>query len=76
MPPRLHQRFHLLHHLRKLEGSAPDYKALWEDLSDKIEDISLSQVDQDLLDHRLTRIKNGEAEILKWDEVKHSIGEV
>jgi len=50
-------------------------EALWEDLSEKIEDIPLTQADRDLLDHRLARIESGEAKILEWDELKDSIGE-
>ncbi len=50
-------------------------EALWEDLSDKIEDIPLTGADRDLLDHRLARIESGAAKILEWDDVKPTIGE-
>lgn len=49
--------------------------APWEDLSDKIEDIELTQADRDLIDAPLSSIKSGETEILNWDVVKHTIGQ-
>ena len=50
-------------------------EALWGDLSERIEQVPVAQAEQDLLDSRLARIENGEAQILDWEKVKGSIGE-
>lgn len=47
---------------------------LWEEMSEKVEDIGVSKEDQRLLDKRLERIESGEVKIYDWDDVKDSLG--
>lgn len=46
---------------------------LWEDLSEKVEEIPLSETQKSLLDSRLERLSSGEAKVLDWDAVKDSL---
>ena len=49
-------------------------EVIWEDLSAKVDEMAISDTERKLLDSRLERVRNGEAKILDWGEVKHSIG--
>lgn len=50
-------------------------EALWEDLRGRADRVDLSQNQKELLDTRRNRIATGEAKILDWDSVKHTIGQ-
>lgn len=49
-------------------------EAIWEDLSTRIDGMSVSPADQVLLDERIQRLRNGAVEVHDWDSVKFSIG--
>lgn len=49
-------------------------EAIWEDLGARVDEMAISSAERELLDSRLDRVRNGEAEIHDWDAVKHSIG--
>jgi putative addiction module component (TIGR02574 family) len=51
-------------------------EAIWEDLRGRADRFGISQDQKDLLDSRRARVGTGEATILDWDSVKHSIGRV
>ena len=48
-------------------------EAIWEDLRGRAESFGISPEQKDLLDTRRKRVASGEAKILDWDQVKHSI---
>lgn len=47
--------------------------AIGEDLRGRVESVGISQEQKNLLDTRRKRVASGEAKILDWDQVKHSI---
>ncbi len=47
---------------------------IWDDLSARVDEMSVSPVVRDLLDERIERVRNGSAEVHDWDSVKFSIG--
>ena len=47
---------------------------MWEDLRKRADSFDIPQDHEDLLDGRRARIGTGQARILDWDSVKHSIG--
>lgn len=49
-------------------------EALWDDLSVRMDEMSVSPDVQDLLDERIERVRNGVVEVHDWDSVKFSIG--
>ena len=49
-------------------------EAIWDDLSARIEEMSVSPDVRDLLDERIERVQNRSAEVHDWDAVKFSIG--
>ncbi|MCU0777192.1 MAG: addiction module protein [Akkermansiaceae bacterium] len=49
-------------------------EAIWEDLSARLDEMSVSPGVRDLLDERIERIRNGTVEVHDWDSVKFSIG--
>jgi putative addiction module component (TIGR02574 family) len=49
-------------------------EVIWEDLSAKVDEMEISDAERKLLDSRLERVRKGEARILDWEEVKHTIG--
>ena len=49
-------------------------EAMWEDLRKRADSFDIHQDHKDLLDGRRARIGTGQARILDWDSVKHSIG--
>jgi len=49
-------------------------ETIWEDLSARVDGMPVSPAERELLDSRIERVRNGEAEIHDWDSVKHSLG--
>lgn len=49
-------------------------EAIWEELRTRADRFEIPQDQKDLLDARRPRVTSGEARILDWDAVKHSIG--
>ena len=49
-------------------------EAIWDDLSERVDEMSVSPAVQNILDERIERIRNGSAEVLDLDSVKHTIG--
>jgi hypothetical protein len=49
-------------------------EAIWEDLRSRAESFDIPPRDKALLEERRARAARGEAAILDWDEVKHTIG--
>ena len=49
-------------------------EAIWDDLSERVDEMSVSPAVQNILDERIERIRNGSAEVLDWDSVKYTIG--
>lgn len=49
-------------------------EAIWEDLSARVDEMEISPSEKELLDSRIERVRNGEAEIHDWDTAKHSLG--
>lgn len=49
-------------------------EVIWDDLSARVNEMSVSPAVGDLLDERIERIRNGSAEVHDWDSVKFSIG--
>ena len=47
--------------------------AIGADLRGRAESVGISQEQKDLLEIRRERVASGEAKILDWDQVKHSI---
>jgi hypothetical protein len=50
-------------------------EVIWEDLSARIDEMSVSPAVRDLLDVRIERVRSGSAEVHDWDAVKFSIGQ-
>jgi muramidase (phage lysozyme) len=49
-------------------------ETIWEDLRNRFDASEISPALRDLLRERRARIDRGEAKLLDWDSVKHSIG--
>lgn len=49
-------------------------ETIWEELRERAESSPISPDQKNLLDARRSRVNSGEAKILEWDEVKHSVG--
>lgn len=49
-------------------------EVIWDDLSARMDEMSVSPAVRDLLDERIERIRTGSAEVHDWDSVKFSIG--
>ncbi len=49
-------------------------EAIWDDLSARIDEMSVSPAVQSLLDERIERIQKGAVKVHDWDSVKFSIG--
>jgi len=50
-------------------------EVIWEDLSARIDEMSVSPAVRDLLDVRIERVRSGSAEVHDWDAVMFSIGQ-
>lgn len=50
-------------------------EVIWEDLSARMDEMTVSPAVRDLLDERVERIRNGSAEVHDWDSVKFSVGQ-
>jgi hypothetical protein len=49
-------------------------EAIWEDLRGHVDAMDVPEEHRQLLDERRTRIASGAANLLDWDQVKHSLG--
>ena len=49
-------------------------EAIWEDLRGRVNAIDVPDEHRRILDERRARIASGEAKLLEWDQVKHSLG--
>ena len=49
-------------------------EAIWEDLRGRVDEMDVPEEHRRILDERRTRISSGEAKLLDWDQVKHSLG--
>lgn len=49
-------------------------QSIWEDLRTHVDRFEVPQSHKDILDERRRRIESGEAKLLDWDQVKHTIG--
>lgn len=49
-------------------------ETIWEELRERADRVAISSTTQDLLRTRRARVDAGDALILNWDAVKHSIG--
>jgi putative addiction module component (TIGR02574 family) len=49
-------------------------QAIWEDMRARYEDAPISEEVVHLLKERVARLERGEARLLEWDSVKHTIG--
>ncbi|MCF7764115.1 MAG: addiction module protein [Verrucomicrobia bacterium] len=49
-------------------------ESIWEDLRGHVDRFGVPQSHKDILDERRRRIESGKAQILRWDDVKNSIG--
>ncbi|HRQ87936.1 MAG TPA: addiction module protein [Bacteroidia bacterium] len=50
-------------------------QSIWEDLRSHVERFEVPQSHRDILDERRRRVESGEAKLLDWDQVKHTIGQ-
>lgn len=51
------------------------FEAIWDDLSTRVDEMSVSPAVRDLLDKRIESIRNGSTEVHDWDSVKFLIGQ-
>jgi len=49
-------------------------EAIWEDLRGRVDAIEIPEKHRRILDERRARVASGEATLLDWDRVKHSLG--
>lgn len=49
-------------------------EAIWDDLSARVDEMSVSPAVRELLDERIERVRSGSVEVHDWDSVKFSIG--
>ena len=49
-------------------------EAIWADLRGRVDDMGVPKEHRRILDDRRARIDSGEAKVLDWDQVKHSLG--
>ncbi|MDA1272535.1 MAG: addiction module protein [Verrucomicrobia bacterium] len=49
-------------------------EAIWEDLRDNGERVSVPDWQKMLLDRRRKAVEEGREKVLDWDEVKHTLG--
>ncbi len=49
-------------------------EAIWEDLRGRVDTMEVPEEHRRILDERRARIESGEAKLLDWDQVKHSLG--
>lgn len=49
-------------------------QSIWEDLRSHVDRFEVPQSHKDILDERRRRVESGEAKLLDWDQVKHTIG--
>jgi len=49
-------------------------EVIWDDLSARVDEMTVSPAVRDLLDERIERIQNGSVDVHDWDLVKFSIG--
>jgi len=49
-------------------------EAIWEDLRGRVNSMDVPDEHRRILDERRARIASGEAKLLEWDQVKHSLG--
>lgn len=49
-------------------------EAIWEDLRGRVDAMGVPEEHRQILDERRSRVASGEATILDWDKVKHTLG--
>jgi len=49
-------------------------EAIWEDLRGRVDAMGVPEEHRRILDERRAKIASGEAKLLDWDKVKHSLG--
>jgi len=49
-------------------------EAIWEDLRGRVDAMRVPEEHREILDERRSRVASGEAKILDWDKVKHTLG--
>ena len=49
-------------------------EAIWEDLRGHVDAMGVPDEHRQILDERRSRVASGEATILDWDKVKHTLG--
>ncbi len=49
-------------------------EAIWEDLRARVDTMEVPEEHRRILDERRARIESGDAKLLDWDQVKHSLG--
>lgn len=49
-------------------------EVIWEDLSSHVDAMEISPSERELLDQRITRVRDGETDVHDWDSVKNSLG--
>lgn len=50
-------------------------EAIWEDLRGHVDTMEVPEEHRRILNERRARIESGEAKLLDWDQVKHSLGQ-
>ncbi len=51
------------------------FEAIWNDLSERVDQSAVKPELRELLDARIERVRNGSVEVHEWDSVKYSIGQ-
>jgi hypothetical protein len=49
-------------------------EVIWEDLGARVDKMEISPAGKELMDSRIERVRNGEAEIHDWDTAKQTLG--
>ncbi len=49
-------------------------EAIWEDLRRSVDAMDVPEEHRRILDERRGRIESGDAKLLDWDQVKHTLG--
>ncbi len=61
-------------HQLPIEEKFQIIEALWDDLRDRFERMSIPEAHHTLLDERRARVQSGAARLFDWDAVKTTIG--
>ncbi len=51
------------------------FEAIWDDLSERVDQSAVTPELREHLDARIERVRNGSVEVHEWDSVKYSIGQ-